>query len=100
MSNDKPLCVYALFLRFSARRSLLRMCEVQCIVFEVFCKTIALSVPQQAMSNDKLLRVYALFLRFSARRSLLGMCEVRSLTLPRQAIALFLRFSARRSLCF
>ncbi|MEH2090320.1 hypothetical protein [Nostoc sp.] len=40
------------------------------LVFEVFCKAIAL------------------FLRFSARRSLI---------LGQQAIALFLRFSARRS---
>ncbi|MDZ8078694.1 MAG: hypothetical protein RMX35_06255 [Nostoc sp. DcaGUA01] len=29
MSNDKPLRVYALFLRFSVRRSLLGMCEVR-----------------------------------------------------------------------
>ncbi|MBW4561642.1 MAG: hypothetical protein KME32_10895 [Mojavia pulchra JT2-VF2] len=62
MSNDKPLRVYALFLRFSARRSLILLI--------------------QAMSNDKPLRVYALFLRYSVRRSLFH--NRRSLTLPQR----------------
>ncbi|MHC5596885.1 MAG: hypothetical protein ACYTXC_13245 [Nostoc sp.] len=56
MSNDKPLCVYALFLKFSTRRRRIARRRHRTIL------------PQQAMSNDKPLCVYALFLRFSVRR--------------------------------
>ncbi|MEH2453615.1 hypothetical protein [Nostoc sp.] len=78
MSDDKPLRVYALFLRFSARRSHYSSTTRDRIIFEVFCKAIAL------LFHNRRSLCFEIFCK-----AIPTVSYANALTLPKQAIALY-----------